>query len=298
MRNQLRLIVLIGAASLAAGATFLVACSDDTSVDPSADGGGGGGEGGNKEGGDLDGGADTAPLFDGGFRVDTFDKVLATELCNSLSRCCYGTATPAADGGADGGTFNRASCESAYLRVGFEGSNAGNELKDGGKVTLDQVAADDCVNKVKALGCSLAGAEFKTIRSACFGAYAGTGGAGASCAGSIECKKGFFCKTLDGGAGACEALRADGGACGDFDEEVAGEACSYRGSGNTGMYCKFYDYGTNTSIPQNQWACSPSNGANAKCASSLWCNETICNNDNTCVTPEKYFDSACTVFAQ
>lgn len=297
MRNQLRLIVLIGAASLTAGATFLVACSDDTSVETSTDGGGNGEGGGNTEAGNLDSGTDTSPPFDGGFRVDTFDKVLATEICNSLARCCYGTATPAADGGADGGTFDRTACETAYVRVGFEGSNSGNELKDGGKITLDQTAADGCVNKVKTMGCSLSGPDFKAMRTACFGAYAGTGGAGASCNGSIECQRGFFCKTLDGGAGSCEALRGDGGACGDFDDVVAGEACSYRGSGNTGAYCKFYDYATNTPIPQNLWACTPAGGANDKCASSLWCSDTICNNDNTCVTPEKYFDLACPFFA-
>jgi hypothetical protein len=281
---------------MVAGAGFLVACSsEDTSVvtdagtdaqtadAPVADGNVG------------DGGAETAPPFDGGFKVDTFDAVLATELCKSLARCCYGTATP-----ADGGTFDLATCEKTFGRLGFEGSSASSQFRDGGKVALDQVSADSCIAKVKALSCNLPGAEFKAVRAACFGSYTGTVAAGAACQESIECQAGHFCQpTSDAGTvGTCAPLRALDESCGDFTDNPAlgDQACSYRAGGNTGNYCKFRDIAGGAEIPRANWKCTAAGAAGSDCATSLWCDQTICNQAGTCVTLDSYFDSACTQF--
>ena len=122
MRNHLRLAFIVGSASLVLGAGLLVACSDDTSVSETGDAGTDARSDGPvvTEAGGNDAGADTAPPFDGGFQVETFDNVLATEVCKSLARCCYGNPTPP-DGGADGGTFDQKECEVKFGRLGFEG---------------------------------------------------------------------------------------------------------------------------------------------------------------------------------
>lgn len=300
MRNSLRLAVLLGGASLVAGAAFLVACSDDTSVSTTTDSGlDSGGDGSKTDGNVEDGGADTAPPFDGGFVVDTFDSVIATELCKSLARCCYGTATPAPDGGADGGTFDMPECLNKFGRLGFEGSNADSPLKDGGKVTLDQLSSDTCIKKIQAMACDLPGADFKAIRSACFGAYTGTVAAGGACTGSIECQQGLFCKTNgDAGTGVCTALRGLNGACGDFNTERADEACSYRAGGSTGNYCKIADLGVGVVLDAGDWKCTAASPAGSDCNTSLWCDQSICTQDSKCQTPERYFDSACGFFAK
>jgi hypothetical protein len=282
-----------------AGATLLVACGDDTELPsetdaqtttdaPSS----------SETSPPKEAGPDTAPPFDGGFQVETFDSVLATELCKALARCCYGSAVPA-EGGVDGGSFDTAKCEHDYGRVGFEGSNGNADLRDGGKLVLDQVNADACIAKIKAMTCNLPGAEFKAIRTACFGAYSGSVAAGGACAQSIECKSNHFCKLPDdGGAGTCEALRPLNGNCGDFtsDPSLGDQACSYRAGGNTGNFCKFYDLTNGTPIAPADWKCEAATGAGTTCATSLWCEQTICNNSNTCVTPEKYFEPACSQF--
>jgi hypothetical protein len=298
MRNQLRLLVLLGGASVVAGATFLVACGDDTSVTTDA-GADAQSDAPTTDAPPGDGGADTAPPFDGGFKVDTFDKTIAEEICKSLARCCYGNPTPP-DGGVDGGSFDKGACEAAFIRIGFEGSNANTEFRDGGKVGLDQVAADSCITKIKAMTCDLPGAEFKTIRAACFSAYAGTVAAGGACKEAIECQPGHFCKGAgDGGTGVCEALRPLNGNCGDFTTDPAqgDRACSYRAGGGTGNYCDFYDIGGGVERDPADWKCASAGAAGSDCASSLWCSDTICSGAGTCVTPDMYFAGACDFFA-
>jgi hypothetical protein len=298
MKNQLRLFVLIGGASLVGGAAFLAACSDDTSVtttDAGTDGPTTDGPTPTEGGPGSDGGIDSG--FDGGFVLDTFDEVLATELCKSLSRCCYGTPTPG-DGGADGGTFDMKACVEKYGSLGFEGSNALAALKDAGNVTLDQVAADSCVKKVQGISCNLPGAEFKAVRASCFSAYGGKLAAGATCKDSIECQTGAFCKgAVDGGTGSCTAIRAVGGACGDFtDDPVLGDqACSYRRGGLPTNYCKFYDFDGGAFLAPADWKCAAPGAVGSDCATSLWCDQGICATGK-CVSPDKYFDQTCTRF--
>ena len=298
MRNSLRLVLALGGASVLATA-FLLACSDDTqvSVDPTE----AGSEAGKTDSPSGDAGADTA-AFDGGFAVATFDDVLATELCKSLARCCYGTPTPA-EGGVDGGSFDQAGCVANLGAFGFQGSNLGTaKLRDAGNVVLDQVSADDCINKVKALKCDLPGTDYTAARAACFGAYSGKIAAGQACNGAVECQAGLFCKgQVDGGAGVCTAIRPLGGACGDNPNNPTEyeEACSYRGSGGSGVYCKYYDFADGGDLDAGDWKCTAAEGADAGCFASTWCKDTICKEDTfVCATPDRLFDSACNRFVK
>lgn len=299
MRTPLRLFLALGAAS-AFGVAFLVACSEDTSVSVDTEAGADAQPDSPKADTGLDSGLDTSPPFDGGFVVSTFDTVLATELCKSLSRCCYGTETPG-DGGADGGTFDNAACITQFEKLGFQGSNLGTELRDGGNVVIDQVSADDCVNKVKALTCDVAGPAYSAARAACFAAYSGVFAAGHACKGAVECQRGHFCKgELDGGPGVCTALRGLDGGCGDNPDHPSEfeESCSYRGGGDNGSYCNFYDFnGAGATLDAGDWKCATAPGVNANCTSSVGCKDTICDPiDYVCKTPDRIFDQSCTSF--
>lgn len=299
MRNRLRLFVLMGGASMALGALFLVACSDDTSVDvtPKADAG--------PDSPATDSsvvdpdGSKPDSGFDGGFQLETFDDVVATELCKSLARCCYGSATPDA-GGADGGTFDLAACRTKYGKLGFEGSNIDVPVTDAGTIALDQVKADTCITKIKAMSCTLAGPEYESIASACFAAYAGRLGANAPCRASIECTSGSFCKGADndGGTGTCSPIRAIGESCGDFttDPAIAAESCSYRRGGQPGNFCKFYDFTPpGAFIDSADWKCTAPLAVGGDCANSFWCDQSTCQN-SVCATPDNYFGQSCEAF--
>lgn len=300
MRNSLRLVLALGAAS-AFGAALLLACSDDTSVNASTEAGTPVPDAAFDSPPESDAGfdaADTAPPFDGGFVIESFDSVLGTELCKSLARCCYGTDMPA-EGGADGGTFDLNACVAAAVQFGFQGSNLGTaELRDAGNIVLDQVAADDCINKVKAIKCDLPGPDYTAARMACFGVYTGKFDVGHACKAAGECKRGLYCKgEFDGGPGACAAVEALGGPCGlnpDHPTEYE-EACSYRASGDTGRFCKFYDFaGGGTDLDAGDWKCTAAGGAAASCATSTWCTDTICDpNTSICKTPDRLFDEQC-----
>ena len=305
MKNSLRLVVALGAASFF-GAALLLACSDDTAVNASTEAGvtpvpDGGGGADSPNAADA---ADSAPPFDGGFVVQTFDSVLATELCKTLARCCYGSPMPA-EGGADGGTFDVAACQANLANFGFQGSNLGTGIKDAGNVSIDQVSADDCVNKVKALQCDLAGTDYTTARASCFNVYSGKLAAGAACNGPVECQKGFFCKgQLDGGTGVCTAIQALGGNCGQNPDSLTEyeDTCSYRGGGNTGNFCKWTSDPSNPAGPTANdpatWTCTAAGGMGTACVSSTWCKDTICDpTTSLCTSPDMLFSGpACTTF--
>lgn len=299
MRNRLRLFVLMGGASVALGALFLVACSDDTSVDPKPTGDAGPDSPATDAPVDPDGGGKPDTGFDGGFKVETFDDDLASELCKALARCCYGNPTPA-DGGADGGTFDVAACKKQYGRLGFEGSNADVPITKSGAIALDQAKADACISKIKAMSCSLPGPEYESIAASCFSAYVGNVAANATCRASIECAAGSFCKGADndGGTGVCAPLRPVGGPCGDFtnDPAVSGESCSYRRGGQPGNFCKFYDFTPpGVFLDPADWKCTAPLAVGGSCATSFWCDQSTCQN-SVCATPDKYFAQSCQTF--
>ncbi len=304
MRTSLRLVVALGSASLI-GAGLLLACSDDTSVNASTDAsvppipdGGPGTDAPN-----TPDAADSAPPFDGGFVVDTFDELLATELCKSLARCCYGNPMPA-EGGADGGTFDNAACIANLKNFGFQGSNLGTGLKDAGNVTLDQVSADDCVNKVKSLKCDLPGTDYTAALTACFKVYSGKLAPGAACNGTVECQPGNYCKASStaadaGPAGTCTAIAALGGGCGQNPNSLTEfeETCSYRGSGVNGTFCKWTDPAGPTDLDAGDWKCTAAQAMGTQCVSSTWCKDSICDPvTSLCTSPDMLFQQQCGTF--
>lgn len=297
--NKLRLIALTSAGLLVSTGALLIACSDDTSINPAVDGGRT--ETSTNETGTPDGGEDAKPdVFDSGFKVDTFPKDLGEALCGAHARCCFGNAALPAGAAVDGGTFDRTKCETFYRKFGLEGSDFGNELLDGGNVELDDVKAADCIAKAKALTCDLSAADFQAARNACYGALKGKVSAGA-CKGDIECAPGFFCKTALGSeagtSGTCTAIRPLGGACGDFgDQQTPDPACSWRGSGDTKRYCAFADDVTSGTFKDaGDWKCANGLANGSECYLSTWCASGICDDGTLkCKDPSTYFASSCT----
>ena len=302
MRNHLRLVLALGSASVF-GAALLLACSDDTSVAPVTEAGSDApSKSDSPIGPDGGGGPDTSPPFDGGFVVDTFDSVVATELCGTLARCCYGSAMPG-PGAADGGTFDTNACIAAFGSMGFLNSNVGTaQLRDGGSVALDQVSADSCIKKIKAMSCNLPGPDYVAARAACFGAYSGKIAASGACTATVECQAGLFCKgQKDGGTGVCTAIKALNGGCGENPDHPTEyeEECSYRGGGDNGVFCKNYDFGTDSYLDAGAWTCTAAGGVGSRCANHTWCKDTICQPSTAvCETPEKIFDTSCGLFVK
>ena len=294
--SKLRLFGLFYLVPFAAYGVALAACSDGDSVilddagvdSPNSDTGTDPAEAGGDTG--IDSG------YDAGLKTDTFGEDLANAMCDSLSRCCFGAPTPD-DGGVDGGTFNRGACLNFYRQFGFSGSNRGSEFRDGGRITLDQVKADDCLKRVKALTCDTPGTEFQAARTACFGAFTGTVAVGSGCADNIECAPGAYCRTADagdGGMGTCTDLVPTGGNCGSTgDPTLAEQECSARQSGEPN-HCAFYEFNTDTVLDPSEWVCVPPENVGGRCVTNTWCQNSLCD-DNTfaCVTPSNYFAPAC-----
>lgn len=320
MKN-LRLVVFLGGTTFVASASMLVACSsDDTVVTVTPDSG----DTGTPDGGKADvdttdaNQPDTNPPFDGGFKPATFAGNVAEALCNTLTRCCF-NQNDVPDGGAvDGGKFDRSRCVDIYKDLGFEGSLVGEDEAMLANVTLDQTKAADCIAKIDALQCNLTGADLKAARSVCFGALAGKLAPGQPCRASLECAPGNFCLPLadggvpadggaDGGApviGQCAALRAQGQNCSivetnaaDYDSNVldsnvAEEACSYRGGGDTNLRCASYDPVGQDYKSRDQWTCETTVANDEVCNSTVWCSNGICdptNGDYVCRSPVVYF---------
>ncbi len=317
MRNQFRLVALFGGATLFAGVTaaMLVACTGDDTVvglDASTPDGGPGADSGkekdaaveaaSEDGGLTDAGVDGADASaDGGFDVLSFDVRLATQLCESLARCCYGNSTPA-DGGADGGTFDQAACIAKYTPLGWESSNADSALKTKGKIAIDRQAGDSCLAKAKAMSCNLPGTEFKAIRDACFGVYVGLVEPGGNCTQSIECKPDNFCKQAsDGGVGpgVCTALVPLEGSCGNVTaKDRSDEVCSYRAGATNSAFCETYSPADGLPIPVGQQKCKAARPLGAPCQFSIWCNNGICPETEpyVCKSPEVYWGTSCGAF--
>jgi hypothetical protein len=316
MKN-LRLIGFTSAALIASSAAVLGACSsEDTMVSASTDGGGApetstadtgadtGTDGGGMDGG-MDSPIDAPSQVDAGLTLLTFANQVADAMCSTLSRCCYGDAK--LDGGApvDGGTYDRAHCTNVFTAAGFEGSLIGFGGLTG-KAALDQTNGADCLQKLSALTCNLAGTEFDAARTACFAALRGTQAVAQPCSRSIDCAPGNFCDAPDGGAGTCAALHAAGGGCATFntgdqnkDLTLADDVCSYRAGGTPKLFCDTIDFAAGVR-PTADWKCAAALPNGSNCANSLWCNAGICDpNTNICSSPEGYFPmSFCSTFVK
>lgn len=288
--KKLRLIVLASAALALTSTALLVACSDDTSVDPTP----------SPDGGDAslsdapvdatpqtDGGVDAADAADGnvpdsGLNLETFPKALGAAICALRAGCCYGDPTlkegaVIPDGGAyvgDGGTYLKSTCEDQYRANGFDdSSHLEATVIAGGNVELDIDKAIDCIAKVNALSCSPTKAAFVATRDTCYAALKGKLTSG-SCQDTLECAAGYFCTrdtSVDGGTGTCEPLRGAGGNCGDIALVNPDIACSSRAGGDTKRHCNFTDFGT----PAN-WKCEAELPNGSPCFDNSWCQSASC----------------------
>lgn len=307
MKN-LRLFAFSTCSLTLAAACLVAACGDDTAVSVDA----GGVDGSTDapvvtpDGEAPDSGSDaqtdgSKPLIDAGLTVEWFKTTVASTLCSSLAKCCYGANGVPDSGAVDGGTFKTSACESLYQQLGFEQSNLNGELAvTGGNVVLDQAQALDCLNKVNALSCSLSGTELAAARTSCFDAMRGKLTAGQTCKASIECAPGNYCKpgiADGGGTGTCTALAAQGQPCSiwntgndDSDQQTNEQVCSWRAGGEPLLHCDSYDYVGGQYRARTDWKCAAAVGVGQSCSATTWCNGGICDPaDYTCKTPVQYF---------
>ncbi|MDB4946859.1 MAG: hypothetical protein JWP97_6393 [Labilithrix sp.] len=309
--TRLRLIALASVSLSIVAAGSLVACSDDTSIDPTDAGGlDTGTDSGKEDTGAIDGGADGADTgtdADAGVPITLANvaDVVSEHMCNSFARCCFGTPTPPAGGLDGGGSFDRASCLSLYNTLGFENSSVGHDVYASGNVALDPAKAASCVAKIDTLKCTLSATDFQDIRSTCFSAVAGTVKVGDACAKSVECAAGLFCKPTAAGAlaGTCAPLKAAAESCSDFAGQgdiygaalLAEESCSYRGSGTPKLFCDTYADPSDPDAPPTDpttWTCKAAGPVGDPCADSTWCASGICDpNGYQCVDPFVFFAS-------
>jgi hypothetical protein len=219
-----------------------------------------------------------APMFDGS-ALD-FEEKVAEALCNNIAACC-GTS-------GDAATFGWQACVASQLAGGFHGSSTGAVLASGGNVVFNTAKAAACLNELASVDCvanQVTGPEQTQIFQDCFAAYTGTLPVGSACHQPIECAPGNFCNPVDGGVGdagaigLCQPLVGVGGACGFLgaNVNVAQSACSYRGSGSNGFFCRNYDPANSaTQIDPSLWTCQPQQATGTGCYADQDCTSFIC----------------------
>jgi hypothetical protein len=221
------------------------------------------------------------PDVEAGSPIPAFLNQVTSTLCTKLQTCCAGPL--------EGGTFNMSLCTTSLTATGYEGMNVGAAYAlEAGVLTYDPARAAACVNDINAIDCVsnvITSAQQLAILSDCVAAVSGSLAGDAGCFYSIECAPGTFCDTPSdaGGPGTCAPLRGDGGACGNFgtlantyDYGLGEEACSFRRTGNTGLFCYERDLITGADIDGGPaaWACRPAGAAGGcnvdqECASGL-----------------------------
>jgi hypothetical protein len=241
--------------------------------------------------------ADAGDAGEGGLNINSFPGLVASALCNRLENCC---PAPAA-----GQIFNMNSCISLDLSFGYAGSSEGQSFISGGHVAFDATKAQSCLSQIAAIDCTanlLTSAQQQSILAACYGALSGTQQIGQPCSDAIECAPGAFCEPQDGGGSVCAALRTTGQPCSDFGASGYGEsdtACSYRGSGNTGLTCQNSNFSNYTTIPLDQWVCIAAQSQGAGCFVNVDCSSQICDPGanftvNKCANSEPFaYPAAC-----
>lgn len=259
---------------------------------------------------DADTGTDDAGV-DPGTSIESYRNAVADTLCTSVSRCCFGP-TPIPDGGVvDGGAYDPTVCLNVGRDLGFNLTNSGIKWASSERIELDQAKATECLKKIKALSCSLTGAELRAARTACFSAIKGKQQLADTCTVSMECAQGY-CKPSDPAAnataangGVCTSLVVKGGDCGgafhsgdnDTDQQYAEEVCSTRNSGDTKLHCASYDYGNGDYVDRDNgsWTCADSNvPIGGGCSFTSWCATGICNEQTyTCQDPVELLPQWC-----
>jgi hypothetical protein len=247
--------------------------------------------------------ADAARRFDGA--PGTFPAAMAAGVCELIANCC-GTS-------ADAATFNFPLCYQGQLPTattgGIGGSTAGANLLDAGNIVFDPVSAQACLDILGQVDCStnqLSSLVEAQLYKDCFGAFTGSVPAGSPCNGTIECAAGNYCLPVDGGAGdagaigLCKALEANGQSCGVFSTGSAAQSvCSYRGSGNTGLFCEHFDPNmpTQNLADAAAWTCAPQEALDAGCQQNQDCLSFACHSNRCATSIFVAGPSTCTVFA-
>jgi hypothetical protein len=240
--------------------------------------------------------------FEGG--AASFPAQLAASVCGFIANCCGTTATAP--------TFNAAACDSTVLPGGFQGSATGANLFDGGNIAFNAATAQACLDDFARVDCSTNQAPSPIVAQIykdCFGAYSGLLAVGAPCKATIECAPGGFCLPADGGVGdagaigLCQTIAGSGAACGLLGTSSASQnVCSYRGSGNTGLFCKSYTSSdasaTTTSLGIASWACEPQEPLGTSCLQNEDCASFGCHSHQCATTILGVGASTCTAFAQ
>jgi hypothetical protein len=219
--------------------------------------------------------ADAAIVFfdagEAGLSVATFTTEIAQALCQGLARCC---TVP------NGSSFDMAGCINTQMTTNF---NTGANVADSGDLTLDPVKAQACLNDLASVNCAATtGTDTVKEFDDCYTALSGTLTTGAPCVKSVECVQSDFCDLpTDGGAtGTCQPMRTSGEPCGDFGSRSlvqSEEACSYRGSGNTGLRCANVDLATLTVLDAGTWVCSPEVAPDSGCGFAVDCTTRLCD---------------------
>lgn len=219
-----------------------------------------------------------------------FPGQVAAALCSTIAACCGTTG--------DAATFNWSACLTAES-TGFKGSSEGVAYYGGGNVTFNAAAAQACLTAIQTIDCATdqqTAAGEKALYENCLVAYEGTLPAGSGCQNTVECVPGTFCQPVEGGVGdagetgLCTALSGAGGACGfpGSNDSTAQTACSYNGSGNTGLYCQVSNPSTPTQLlDASAWVCEPPQSAGGGCLLNVGCASFLCGG-TSCVTVETF----------
>jgi hypothetical protein len=216
--------------------------------------------------------------------IPAFLTQVTATLCTKLQTCCAGPL--------EGGTFNMAQCTASLAATGYAGMNFGAAYAlEAGVLTYDPARAASCLTDINAIDCTsnvITSAQQQAILTDCVAAVQGSLSGDAGCLYSVECAPGTFCATppTAGGPGTCVPLRGDGGACGNFgslantyDYGLGEEACSFRRTGNTGLFCYQRDLTTGMDIDGGPaaWSCTPANAVGTGCNVDQECASGLCD---------------------
>jgi hypothetical protein len=231
-----------------------------------------------------------------------FPTQVATTLCNRIADCCGSSA--------DAGTFNFPLCLADELPGGFKGSMTGANLFDGGNIVFDPVAAQACLTALQQVDCTtneISGPVEAQLYLKCYGAFSGTLQVGAPCRATIECAPGSFCLPVSGGVGdagaigLCQAQVGDGGSCnlGGLTGLNQQSICSYKGSGNTGLFCRTFDPTMpSQTTDASTWTCVPQEPLGTGCLLNQECQSFACPSSDQCASVVNATSSStCGLFA-
>ncbi|HXX67719.1 MAG TPA: hypothetical protein VEK07_11080 [Polyangiaceae bacterium] len=202
-----------------------------------------------------------------------FPGQVSYAICDRTAACCGLTI--------DSGAFNLSYCLGIAAN-GFYDSNEGVAFLDGGHVAFSPTQAAACIQNIESIDCAQNDIPQQleiAIFQSCYGALYGTLDAGSTCRDPIECAPGNYCN-IDAGmdAGTCAALVESGQPCGNsaLNVNVAQTLCSYRGSGNTGLFCNWTNPTETAVLDAAAWTCEPPSPLDAGCASNQGCTSLIC----------------------